>query len=451
MPFQSKRQMRKFFAMERAGELPKGTAREWAHHTPNIKKLPERIGDETKEGSDHMNAITLLATHAADDAMVEKLASDTQITPDLVRHLANRADMTPAAFVKLAYANPTQYVEFLKLSSGAATLTPAMVKKAAGGTGLLSGLLQRMRTGAGKAGEAWKAARGQESKLKGAYAGPSEIMPKGSTATPIDKSLGGVDGNAFDRLMGRGPLGGSRLGRNAQAVGGGLGVAGGGLGAASAMGGGGKAPGPQEAAVNTQIGGAAAANQPGVAPAQTNGPAANPAAQGGAGGGAGGMSTPAKALLAAGGLGVGAMGAGALMRRKKKKEVTAKDLAIDVMRHAIIKKASAEFRKEAADTLCRYLDTVAGKMSLEKAACVRTLQAAVSQGKDLSHAIKLAYPHLNGEQRGILGSKLVKAACQAKQAADKPFFKGKVTGREEADVKMKDGAVKRMKQMSGCN
>lgn len=449
MPFKSKAQQRWMFAAESRGELPKGTAREWAHHTPNIKKLPERIGDETKEGSDHMNAITLLATHAADDAMVEKLASDTQITPDLVRHLAGRADMTPAAFVKLAYANPTQYVEFLKLSSGATKLTPELVKKAAGGTGLLSGLLQRMRGAAGKAGEAYKAARGQESKLTGAYAGPSEIMPKGVKPTDVDKALGGVAGNGFDRLMGRGPLGGSRLGRNTQAVVGGTGVAGGGLLAASSAGGG-KAPGPQEAAVNTQIGGAAAANQPGVAPAQTNGPAANPAAQGGAGGAGGGMSTPAKALLAAGGLGVGAMGAGALMRRKKKKEVTAKDLAIDVMRHAIIKKASAEFRKEAADVLCRYLDTVAGKMSLEKAACVRTLQAAVSQGKDLSHAIKLAYPHLNGEQRGILGSKLVKAACQAKQAADKPFFKGKVTGREEADVKMKDGAVKRMKQMSGA-
>lgn len=450
MPFKSKAQQRWMFAAESRGELPKGTAKDWAHHTPNIKKLPERIGDDTKEGSDHMNAITLLATHAADDAMVEKLASDTQITPELVRHLADKVNMTPSAFVKLAYSNPTQYVEFLKVTSGAAKLTPDMVKKAAGGTGLLSTVLQRMRSGAGKVGEAYKAARGQESKLKGAYAGPSEIMPKGETATAVDKALGGVNGNAFDRLMGRGPLGGSRLGRNVQAAGGAAGVGLGGAGVASQMGGGKQPPaaGPQESAVNTQIGGAAAANQPGVAPAQTNGPAANPAAQGGAGGG---LGTPGKALLAAGGLGLGAMGAGALMRRKKKKEVTAKDLALDVMRYAAEKKAAELFRKEAADTLCRYLDTVAGKMSLEKAACVRTLQAAVSQGRPLSHAIKMAYPHLNGEQRGILATKLVKAAAHSKRAGDKPFFKGKVTGREEADVKMSNGAVKKMKQMSGCS
>lgn len=42
MPYKSKAQMRKFFAMEAKGELPKGKAREWAHHTPDIKDLPEK-------------------------------------------------------------------------------------------------------------------------------------------------------------------------------------------------------------------------------------------------------------------------------------------------------------------------------------------------------------------------------------------------------------------------
>lgn len=41
-PFKSKKQMRKFFAMENRGELPKGTAKRWAKETPNIKKLPLR-------------------------------------------------------------------------------------------------------------------------------------------------------------------------------------------------------------------------------------------------------------------------------------------------------------------------------------------------------------------------------------------------------------------------
>lgn len=43
MPFKSRSQMRKFFAMEAEGKLPKGTARTWAHHTPNLKKLPEHV------------------------------------------------------------------------------------------------------------------------------------------------------------------------------------------------------------------------------------------------------------------------------------------------------------------------------------------------------------------------------------------------------------------------
>lgn len=42
MPFQSKRQMRWMFAAEKRGEVPRGTAERWAHHTPNTKSLPEK-------------------------------------------------------------------------------------------------------------------------------------------------------------------------------------------------------------------------------------------------------------------------------------------------------------------------------------------------------------------------------------------------------------------------
>ena len=43
VPFKSKSQERLFFAKEAKGELPKGKAEEWAHETPNIKKLPEHV------------------------------------------------------------------------------------------------------------------------------------------------------------------------------------------------------------------------------------------------------------------------------------------------------------------------------------------------------------------------------------------------------------------------
>ena len=42
MPYKSKAQQRLFFAKEARGELPRGTARRWAHETKNLKKLPQR-------------------------------------------------------------------------------------------------------------------------------------------------------------------------------------------------------------------------------------------------------------------------------------------------------------------------------------------------------------------------------------------------------------------------
>lgn len=45
MPFKSKAQQRFMFAAEARGEVPKGTAKRWAHETPDIKELPEKKGE----------------------------------------------------------------------------------------------------------------------------------------------------------------------------------------------------------------------------------------------------------------------------------------------------------------------------------------------------------------------------------------------------------------------
>lgn len=58
----------------------------------------------------------------------------------------------------------------------------------------------------------------------------------------------------------------------------------------------------------------------------------------------------------------------------------------------------------------RHLDKVAAYMPLSKQASVRLIQSAVSGGRNLSYAIKLAYPQLTGEQRGILASDMVRSA-----------------------------------------
>lgn len=42
-PFRSKAQARLFFAKERRGELPRGTARRWMHETPHYESLPEYV------------------------------------------------------------------------------------------------------------------------------------------------------------------------------------------------------------------------------------------------------------------------------------------------------------------------------------------------------------------------------------------------------------------------
>lgn len=54
MPFKSKKQMRKFYALEERGEMKKGTARRWAHETPSIKSLP--LYAAKKRGSKKMAA-----------------------------------------------------------------------------------------------------------------------------------------------------------------------------------------------------------------------------------------------------------------------------------------------------------------------------------------------------------------------------------------------------------
>ncbi len=45
MPYRSKRQQRLFFVLQREGRLKPGTALQWAHETPNIRRLPEHVSD----------------------------------------------------------------------------------------------------------------------------------------------------------------------------------------------------------------------------------------------------------------------------------------------------------------------------------------------------------------------------------------------------------------------
>ncbi len=383
MPFKSKAQQRWMFANEPA------MAKRWADHTPSFKSLPARAGkgkkkkkSRTKRGFD-MEVVARLAQEAATVDAVEKLAADTQISPELVTHLARTIGMTPSQFVKQAYADPKDYTLFLKVASGAV--------KTAGYGGMLTSMLASRMKDAGKA-----------------VGGAIKANPRRTAAVGLGA--------------------------------GGVGMAAHGLNKAT------------QTAVNPPA--------PPEPPAAPKPPETGP--QGGGPGhsvkpGGGGMSPAAKAMAAVGGVGLGALGVGAGLRarNKKKQQKTAADV-FDAARRLVARVVGPQLRKEAADKLCSYLDVVAKAMPLEKTASVRTVQAQVASGKSLSHAIKLAYPQLQGEQRGILAATLVRKAHahHVKLAASyggtgvKPPAKKKTVGRTEMTVKMKD-APAAMSKMGG--
>ena len=69
MPFKSKAQQRFMFAAEERGEIPKGTAKRWAKHTPNIKKLPER----KKKASDIAAAVLSKVADSEDNPWLRSI------------------------------------------------------------------------------------------------------------------------------------------------------------------------------------------------------------------------------------------------------------------------------------------------------------------------------------------------------------------------------------------
>lgn len=49
MPFKSDAQRKWMFAAESRGEVPKGTAEQWAKHTKNIKSLPKKVTSKDRK------------------------------------------------------------------------------------------------------------------------------------------------------------------------------------------------------------------------------------------------------------------------------------------------------------------------------------------------------------------------------------------------------------------
>lgn len=64
-------------------------------------------------------------------------------------------------------------------------------------------------------------------------------------------------------------------------------------------------------------------------------------------------------------------------------------------------------------TLDSFLTKVAAALPMAKRAAFRAIQTELSSGSNLSHAIKVAFPRLSGEQRGALAVNLCKCAADS--------------------------------------
>jgi len=87
--------------------------------------------------------------------------------------------------------------------------------------------------------------------------------------------------------------------------------------------------------------------------------------------------------------------AAALSPRERQK------LALDRYRETV--------RQNAPRLVCAYLDKAASSLPFESQGPVRVLQQALSAGKPLATAVKLAAPYLSGESRGLFMAQLVRA------------------------------------------
>lgn len=341
--------MRAFFAMESRGELPKGTARRWAHHTKNIKDLPEH----KKESSMFAD----LGRQASLDASLIKLAQASSLDPAAVLSVLARFGLDKEAVVKSASEKRGGMREtilaalkgFMRPQSlGAKARTAGTVAGVGGGVGLLAALHNR---------------------------GPSAAAPSAAPGVPEAGAAPAV------------------------APGGSGAVSPGPAAAASA-------PAPGLASVTAPGGSGQDLSPHGIAKLQGLNPAEPEAPGGGMGLG--------KGLLLGGGLLAGGYGAHKLLQslrnRKKKPEPEAKTAGESLLIRALEKKADELIARGTLELMVGYADRLASYLPVEKQASLRSLQRGLSFGLPFTEAMKTAYPHLTGEQRGVLAYRMAKGA-----------------------------------------
>lgn len=291
-------------------------------------------------------------------APLTKLASAVKLDQQFLTKLAMQIRYAPAAFVKAAYANPRDFLQLIRLTRG----TP--IEKLA-------------HTQIGPLTISYIAATNPEKRavLDAMLGGAAIGAPLGAMKAPKGHRWEGAGRGATTGLI-AGPMAG-------------LGVLGGGA-AGIGLGEAGKA-------LNSA----------------TGGNISNPTMD---------KVQAALALLGVGGGGYLGTKLGLRMGRSiqsppswEKDEGQAKAASFTEVLTTVKALATAKQEKQAAcKQMISALDAIAAKLPAVKQASIRKVQTSLSEGLDLSQALKVGYAHLPAEARGILAYKL--ASFAVKQA-----------------------------------
>ncbi len=395
MPFKSKQQAKKRYALKQKGQAGNWDCSEWAEKT-DFRSIPQSKEAFSMTASPHLAHIKQAASMAVLQPAFQKLADD-HFGGDINSAVAfcEQNRVHPAALLKMA--RPTDLSSFgtaseaniakqLQGVSDGIHLTPAAnAPSVMNRPGLVN-------TGAPieQAGPTMSLKTKRLALPTGADAVHGTATPPHGGVTPkVDKSM-------LIKMLSRLKNSGRRNPWIAGGAAGALGLAG--LGGMGRM-----MRGSPEAAGG---GGMPADVAPG-------GGGLGGGAGGGAGagaGGGGGMSPTMKALLGLGLVGGGAYGASRVMGGKKKKQAS-DNFANRVLTRVITKKASAVLRAESVRRVNTYLDKLASAVSFPEQAQTRLIQGNLAAGNSLAHAIKKACPNLPAESRGVFAAELVKKAA----------------------------------------
>lgn len=101
---------------------------------------------------------------------------------------------------------------------------------------------------------------------------------------------------------------------------------------------------------------------------------------------------------------------------------------------ALLKQASAVQKVALRQMFASYLDHAASLLPLAKQASVRLVQKEIASGKSIVAAIKKAFPHLSGEERGLLLANMVKGASHYWNALGRSYLRKAAETGDDDDI-----------------